>query len=314
MSKSKQRNWSHYNQRLRNHARVEVFVSRECRNGWNYDGVQRPGGKRLYSAEAIEACLLIREYFGLGLRQTEGFVQSLLELAGVALKAPDYTTLSRRCATLRPCVARPVGAEGLVIAIDSTGLSLYRACHWNRLKHRAGEAAWNARWRKLHIAVDAHSGLVLSAAYSEATQNDCLHLPALLDGVTGPITAVVADMAYDKRRCRTAIHARGAQQLIPPRKDARLSHESDKLRPFAEAMKPRDDAILFFRHNAINGDTSLAKAAWKRHVGYHVRSRVETVFSQIKAHADDRLTNRTEPNRETQAILKCILINKLAAL
>jgi Transposase DDE domain len=41
-------------------------------------------------------CLLLRECFGMALRQTEGFVQSLLLRLDKTLKAPDDTTLSRR--------------------------------------------------------------------------------------------------------------------------------------------------------------------------------------------------------------------------
>lgn len=314
MSNVRQRNWSQYNQRLKRHSRIEVFVSPECRQGWLYCGRRCPGGKRLYSEAAIEACLLIREYFGLGLRQTEGFVQSLLELAGADFKAPDYTTLSRRCGSLNPKLTCRAHGEGVVIAIDSTGLSLYSASAWNRARHRRQGPHCNTHWRKLHIAIEVGSGMIIAADYSQATSNDCQHLPSLLDQVPGAVQAVAADMAYDKRRCRQAIHARGARQLIPPQKNSRLSHQSAALKPFAECMTERDDALLFLRHNAVNGDTSLAKAAWKRHVGYHVRSRVETTFSQMKTHTGDRLTNRTEPNRKTQAILKCALLNKLATL
>jgi hypothetical protein len=312
MSKSKQRNWSHYNQRLKRHARIEVFVSKACGEEWSYTGVRLPGGKRLYDDKAIEACLVLREYFGLALRQTEGFVQSILELAGVSLKAPDYTTLSRRCGRLHPMLAPARHKEGLVIAIDSTGLSLYTANSWSQIKHRRNGHR-NMQWRKLHIAVDAYTGTIIAADYSEATHNDCQHLPALLKQICAPLDAVAADMAYDKWSCRQAIHDRDARQRIPPQKNALLSSRSKRIKSFAPYMKERDDTIAFLHHNAINGDTSLARKSWKQKVGYHVRSRVETVFSQMKAHTTDRLSNRSETNRRIQAILKCLLLNKLAA-
>lgn len=263
----------------------------------------------------MQACLLLRTYFGLGLRQTQGLVQSLLDLASSDLLAPDYTTLSRRCSCLAVMLGQQLSQQaagfkkqGLVMAIDATGLSLYSASSWHRAKHRPGSGHCNDRWRKLHVAIDTQTGVILAAHYGPATDNDCLHLPTLLDRVTVPVCAVAADMAYDKRACRIAIHDRGARQLIPPQKNAALARDS------APALQERDDAILFFRHNTINGDPALARAAWKRHVGYHVRSRVETVFSQLKTHTGDRLTNRTEPNRCTQAMLKCVLLNRFAAL
>ena len=313
MSKKEQRNWSQYNQRLKRQARVEVFVSSDCQQQWLYTGNRLPGGKVLYDDKAVEACLLLREYLRLGLRQTEGMVQSILDLAGAPLKAPDYTTLSRRCCGLRPQLADALRKEGLIIAIDSTGLSLHSANSWSRAKHRPSSAHRNTQWRKLHIAIDAHTGMIVAADYSEATHNDCQHLQPLLDQIPAKVDAVAADMAYDKGRCRQSIHARGARQLIPPQRNARLSHHSHRLKPLAECLRERDDAIRFIHHNAVGGDTSLARKSWKQKAGYHVRSRVETTFWQMKTHAGDCLTNRSEANRRMQAFLKCTLINKLAA-
>jgi transposase len=312
MNQKPQRNWSQYNQKLKNQARIEFFISEDCISQWSYTGERRPGGKCLYADQAIEACLLIREAFGMALRQTEGFVQSLFDLLKINLQAPNYTTLSRRCGKLKPQMVKVDPSGGLVVAIDSTGLSLYSASAWNRKKHADGkQPKGNHRWRKLHIMIDTSTGLILAAEYSEATDQDGLHLPTLLNAVEGPIDAVAGDMAYDTGRCRKAIHDRGARQLIPPKKNARVAKDSSKLRRLKDCLQERDDAILFFQHNAINGDTSLAKARWKELVGYHVRSRAETPFSQIKTHSSDRLTNKTEKNRKTQALLKCVLINKM---
>lgn len=291
-----------------------MFLSPDVVDSWNYRGPRRPGGVLRYSDAVIEACLLIREYFGLGLRQTQGFVQSLCDALGLDCTAPDYTTLSRRCRyldvqfpPLRSC------PDGLVIAIDSTGLSVVSRHEWNRLKHQRSDYAWNKKWRKLHIAIDVKSGVIISGEYTEATINDGEVLPRLLESVTVPIAAVCGDMAYDKVRCRKAIHDKGARQLIPPQKNARLVAENPRLKSYASALKERDDAIHYIRHNTINGDHALAKAAWKEKTGYHARSRVECTMSQIKVHSSDKLTNRTELGRSQQALLKCKLINKLIA-
>ena len=40
--------------------------------------------------------LTLRLLFGLPLRQTPGFIQSLLDLMELALAVPDYSALSRR--------------------------------------------------------------------------------------------------------------------------------------------------------------------------------------------------------------------------
>ena len=54
------------------------------------------GGQRRYSNLAILTALTLRLVFRLPLRQTEGFLDSLISLMGLDLKAPDHTTLSRR--------------------------------------------------------------------------------------------------------------------------------------------------------------------------------------------------------------------------
>jgi hypothetical protein len=64
----------------------------------------------------------LRVVFGLPLRQTEGFLDSLLSLMGLDLKAPDHTTLSRRNRIVKlPPPSR--AHEGPIHQIvDSTGL------------------------------------------------------------------------------------------------------------------------------------------------------------------------------------------------
>ena len=54
------------------------------------------GGQRIYSDIAIQTVLTLRLLFHLPLRATEGFVASIIKLAGLNLGVPDHTTLSRR--------------------------------------------------------------------------------------------------------------------------------------------------------------------------------------------------------------------------
>jgi hypothetical protein len=63
-----------------------------------------PGGKRgrqqQFSDAAIQTFLTLKVLFGMPLRQTTGFVQSLLRLVGLDWAAPDFSTLCRRQQTL----------------------------------------------------------------------------------------------------------------------------------------------------------------------------------------------------------------------
>ena len=49
---------------------------------------------------AIDTALALRLLFPPPLRQTEGFLQSVLKLMGLVLPCSDHTTLSRRNATV----------------------------------------------------------------------------------------------------------------------------------------------------------------------------------------------------------------------
>jgi hypothetical protein len=49
---------------------------------------------------AIQACLTMKVLFGFPLRQTTGFVESLLELIGLDWSLPESSTLCRRHKTL----------------------------------------------------------------------------------------------------------------------------------------------------------------------------------------------------------------------
>ena len=64
----------------------------------------KPTGKRgrqpVYSDAAVQTCLTIKVLFGMALRQTTGFVESLLCLIGLDWDVPDFSTLSRRQKTL----------------------------------------------------------------------------------------------------------------------------------------------------------------------------------------------------------------------
>jgi hypothetical protein len=60
----------------------------------------RRGRQQTYSDAAIQTCLSMKVLFGMALRQTTGFVESLLRLVGLDWTVPDFSTLSRRQKTL----------------------------------------------------------------------------------------------------------------------------------------------------------------------------------------------------------------------
>ncbi|WP_252737457.1 transposase, partial [Citreicella sp. C3M06] len=50
----------------------------------------------IFPTNAIQTCLTMKVLFGMALRQTTGFVESLLRFVGLNWQVPDFSTLSRR--------------------------------------------------------------------------------------------------------------------------------------------------------------------------------------------------------------------------
>jgi hypothetical protein len=125
-------NWSDYNRALKQRGSLSIWF--DAGMAWDVIPSGKRGRQQAYTDEAIQACLTIKVLFGLPLRQTTGFVESLLELAGLNWTVPNLSTLCRRRRTLS--VAIPFrGSSGrlhLLIpslpsiipcwAVDSTGI------------------------------------------------------------------------------------------------------------------------------------------------------------------------------------------------
>jgi hypothetical protein len=62
---------------------------------WAAKPTGRRGRQPVYSDAAVQTCLTMKVFFGMALRQTNGFVDSLLRLVGLDWDVPDFSTLSR---------------------------------------------------------------------------------------------------------------------------------------------------------------------------------------------------------------------------
>ena len=94
------RNWSDYDQALKSRGSLTIWFDPDMSWGANPSG--RRGRQKTYSDAAVQTCLTMKVLFGMTLRQTTGFVASLLELIGLNRSVPDYSTLSRRQSEMGP--------------------------------------------------------------------------------------------------------------------------------------------------------------------------------------------------------------------
>ena len=83
--------------------------------------------------------------FGMALRQTTGFVESLLCLIGISWGVPDFNTLSRRQKTLAVNIPYRGSAGPLHLLIDSIGIKVKGEGEWNARKHGGTKRVSGAR-------------------------------------------------------------------------------------------------------------------------------------------------------------------------
>lgn len=133
----------------------------------------QPGHPKRFSASAIQFCLSMKVLFGLSLRQTTGFVESLLVLSGLDWPVPDYTTLCRRQKHLKVQIPYRKASGTLHLLVDSTGVKFSGEGEWQVRKHGASH---RRQWRKIHIGIDAET---LEVRAVEMTSNRVGDAPVL---------------------------------------------------------------------------------------------------------------------------------------
>ena len=72
---------------------------------WQAPASSGPGQRAVFRDAAIQFCLTLKCMFGLSLRQTTGLAESLIKLARLDWRMPDYSTLARHQKTLSVAIA-----------------------------------------------------------------------------------------------------------------------------------------------------------------------------------------------------------------
>ncbi len=231
------------------------------------------------------------------LRQTEGFVRSLMVLMKVDLIVPDHTTLARRRRTVCVHEYRWPRKGPVDIVIDSTGLKFFGAGEWARKKH--GET--RRSWRKLHLSVDPDSNEIIAHELTNDDTSDPAMVGHLVANAGGNIRAVIADGAYDGEPVYQAIRAvRPARS--PPRIIIPPSKPSIPAKGEAHGGSERE------RHAAEI--SRRGRIEWQRRHGYGKRSLVETAISRIKKITGGCLTSRTFGSQQNEVAIHIKIANR----
>jgi hypothetical protein len=294
----KVRNWHEYNEALKRRGSLIVWVEEEALKEWEAKPTGKRGAQPLYSDLAITSTLTIGKVYGQKLRQTQGLVDSLFNLMRLDLDVPNYTTLSRRGATVTVHLPKDE-KEGVTLLLDSTGLKVFGEGEWKVRKHGYSK---HRTWRKFHVGVTPE-GEIRAVELTGNETGDNETVPALLAQEESAIDAVGADGAYDTRDVYDLCRERKiAKVLIPPQKNAKIWQHGDSSSP----PHPRDENLRAIR--------KTSRERWKNDSGYHVRSLVETLMFRYKTIFGDRLDARNMPRQKTEALVKSSILNRMLKL
>lgn len=298
------RNWNQYNQSLVNRGSITFWFDEESTKKWySIERTNKPGRPATYSDQAIRCGLMIKAVFRVALRALQGLIRSLIKILGLDLICPHYSRFSRRAEGLQiPLRKFLKPGEKLNVVFDSTGVKVYGEGEWKVRKHGYSK---RRTWRKVHVGMCVDSGQVVISAMTSNNVSDEEAMIHMMEGLEGiPLGDVLGDGAYDTTDCREAVYDRGGKQVIPPDKNAKLQRR-DPL----PALRERDQAIRRIQELGNEG-----RAQWKQEVGYHRRSRVETLMFRYKTGVGDRLTSRKEATQATEVAIKLDVLNRMTEL
>jgi len=265
---------------------------------WYAPASGKSGRQQIFSDAAIQFCLSIKCLFGLALRQSLGLVQSLLRMAGLDWKVPDFSTVSRRQKTLRVQLPYRASTTALDLLVDSTGIKFLGEGEWKRKKHGA---EYRRQWRKVHLGIDANTLEIRAIEVTDNSVGDAPMLPELLGQIPPDeaVASVSGDGAYDTKACHAAIVQRGAQAVIPPRKNAKAWKEN-----LVGALA---------RNEALKACRRLGWRIWKKWSSYHRRSLVETKMYCFKR-LGERVMARTFERQVVELHVRVALLNRFTHL
>lgn len=299
-TKYRLRNWREYNRALVQRGSLTMWITEDVMQTWQETEAEpKRGHPRTYTDTAILTMATLQEIYHLGLRQTQGLMESIGAVLHLTVRIPDYSTLSRRRATLEVGLPRTHKKEALHVVVDSTGVKVFGEGEWKVRQHGYTR---RRTWRKVHVGVDEASGEIVAAIVTTNSVHDSQELPDLLEQIEEEITQVSGDGAYDRRGCYDAIRQRQARAAIPPQHNAKIwQHGNSKAERLA-----RDENLRRIRQ--------IGRAAWKRECGYHRRSLAETTMFRLKTLFGDRVSARSFAGQAAQVLVRCATLNRLTQL
>ena len=299
----RQTNYAEYNQSLRDRGRIDIWLSDDIIENWqteqrSYDGT---GSSLKYPDSTLMACHHLRLVFKQPLRQTQGFIDSLLQEMGYTnLSCPDFSCLSKRLSKLGLKTPKfkktDKPDEDLVaIAIDSTGLKEFGKGEWHQEKHKV-----NAKrsWRKAHFTVgDEH--IIHGAILTKKDTMDFQVVEELCDQVDVEVDHISADKMYDTDDVYDALTSEFPESdiTIPPKENLYA-----------------DDAYNPKRMSNLVAYSALGPIRWQKKKQYGKRNISENAMHRYKAIIGPKLHSRDFNNQQQEVMLGASILNRFTQL
>ena len=149
----------------------------------------------------------------------------------------------------------------------------------------------------MHLGIDAQTLEIRAIEVTDNSVGDAPMLPELLAQIPPDeaLASVSGDGAYDTKACHAAIAQRGAQAVIPPRKNG----------------KPWKATLVGarVRNEALKACDRLGYAIWKKWSGHHRRSLVETKMHCFKRLGEGVMA-RTFERQVVELHVRVALLNR----
>ena len=288
-------NWRDYNNGLRQRGDFTIYFTEEAIADWHPAKTGARGRPLKYSDIAIETTLFIRQVFHQPLRQTEGFMKSLVRLMNVDITIPNFSCISKRSISLPRHVLTKAMEPGSIVIVDSTGLKVYGKDEWHQEKHNVPA---RRTWRKLHLAIDENHQ-VLACELTTPEVGDPTAVPDLLAQITTPFDTFIGDGAYDGEPVSQAVLDKqpDAQVIIPPHKTAIVSIAGDTQ-----------------RDQHIQNIAQHGRIAWQKKTGYNLRNHVELAMQRYKRIFGNTMKARSLPQQKAEAWISASALNRMTNL
>ena len=299
----RQTNYAEYNQSLRDRGRIDIWLSDDIIENWQteqrtYDGT---GSSPKYPDSTLMACHYLRLVFKQPLRQTQGFIDSLLkEMGHTNLSCPEFSCLSKRLSKLGLKTPRfkktdKPDEDLTAIAIDSTGLKEFGKGEWHQEKHKV-----NAKrsWKKAHFVVgDEH--IIYGATLTKKDTMDFQVVEALCGQVDVEVDHVSADKMYDTNDVYDALTSEFPESEIasPPKENL---YAGDAHNP-----KRMSNLVAYF---------ALGPMRWQKTKQYGKRNVSENAMQRYKAIIGPKLHSREFKNQQQEMMLAASILNRFTQL